>query len=103
MKVSQQVEHCLQNYPRTRDSDHDLILAMLFVNGVMLDQKQKDVIRKLNFEGITRQRRKFQENGQYLPTDPEVAKRRRIKGYSVEQVAPSFTPTQLGDKIQNND
>jgi hypothetical protein len=64
-----------------------------------LTEEDRDIIRSLNFEGITRMRRKFQERGEYLPTNPEVAKKRGFKGLVVEQTSPSLNPMQMYDTI----
>jgi hypothetical protein len=101
-KHARQVEQLLKDYPQTRNSDSVLIIGMLQINGAQLTKEQKRIILGMTFEGITRERRKLQEAGQYLPTDPAVAKKRRIKGYEVQQVAPTSDAQGLHDRIANN-
>lgn len=73
-----------------RDSDTELIIQMMqLVHGAGLDERQLMILRSMNFESITRCRRKLQEEGKFLPS-PEVARRRRLKGYIVEQQAPEL-------------
>ncbi len=101
-KISDQVEHALKEWPRTRNSDNDLLLAVLFMNGVLLSPKDKEMFRRINFESVTRCRRKFQEDGQYEPTDPVVAQQRNFKALEIQQVAPSSTARQLQERIERN-
>lgn len=94
-----QAETLLANYPQTRNSDSILIIGMLQLNGAELTQAQKRIVLGINFEAITRERRKLQEVGKYLPTDPAVAKRRGIKATEVQQVAPTMDAQGLHDRI----
>lgn len=98
-KHAQQVENLLRDYPQTRNSDSILIIGMLQINGALLTKEQKRIILGMSFEGITRERRKLQEAGQYLPTDPAIAKKRRIKDAEIHQVAPTTDAQDLHDRI----
>lgn len=85
------------------DSDTELILQMLQIHGQAdFTERQCRIIRNLNFESITRARRKLQHSGQFLPVNPEVARRRKIKSYEIEQVAPKETASGLQQRIANN-
>ena len=85
-----------------RDSDTELYIQYLQrILGAQLNAAQLTLIRSINFESITRCRRKLQENGEYLPS-PEVAKRRRLKSYEVEQVAPTESAAGLQRRIEEN-
>lgn len=85
-----------------RDSDNELIIQILQrCRGADFSANQMNIIRSLNFESVTRCRRKFQEAGQYMPS-PEVAKKRRLKGYEVEQTAPKETAAGIQRRIENN-
>lgn len=87
-----------------RDSDKELLIQyMQRVMGMDLHAGQLTLIRSMNFESIRRTRQKLQEDGRYLPDDPEVARRRRIKGYEVQQTAPSETSAGLQRRIEHND
>jgi hypothetical protein len=99
---ARQAEQLLADYPQTRNSDSVLLIGMLQINGAQLTKEQKQIIVGMNFEAITRERRKLQEAGKYLPTDPAVAKKRRTKGWEVQQVAPGSDAQGLHDRIANN-
>lgn len=84
---------------RPTDSDKELLIQMLQFSGTELTAKQMITIRKFNFESITRARRKLQRAGEYLPTSPEVARKRRLKSYEIQQTAPSETAGGLQRRI----
>lgn len=85
----------LEESERARNSDNFLILKyMEYIGHDILVHKitrlngTKETIIQWNIknindipclESITRARRKIQAGGQYLPTDPEVRRQRRIK------------------------
>lgn len=75
-KIGQQVEYALEHYPETRSSDKALEIRVweLFYSVVML----RDLIKKKvpPSSGIRRWRRRFNEWGQYMPTEEEQKKRR---------------------------
>lgn len=85
-----------------RDSDKELIIQILQFEGAGLTAEQMDMIRKFNFESLTRARRKLQEAGEYMPS-PEIAKKRRLKGYELQQTAPKETAQGIHRRIQDND
>jgi len=85
-----------------RDSDKELIIQILQFEGAGLTAEQMDMIRKFNFESLTRARRKLQEAGEYMPS-PEIAKKRRLKGYELQQTAPKETAQGVHRRIQDND
>ena len=85
-----------------RDSDKELIIQILQFEGAALTEAQMDLMRKFNFESLTRARRKLQEAGEYMPS-PEIAKKRRLKGHELEQVAPKETAQGVHRRIQDND
>lgn len=85
-----------------RDSDSELIVQMMqIIHGADLNSNQVAIIRGMNFESITRCRRKLQEKGEYLPS-PEVAKKRRLKSYEIQQVAPKETAPGIQRRIEQN-
>lgn len=85
-----------------RDSDKEIIIQLLQFSGADLTIEQMAIIRLFNFESITRARRKLQEKGEYPPDSPEVAKRRRLKSYEIQQVAPTETAAGLQRRIEEN-
>lgn len=85
-----------------RDSDQELIIQMIQrIYDADLGTRQMAILRRINFESITRCRRKLQENGEFLPS-PEVAKARRLKGYEVQQTAPKESSSGLQNRIERN-
>ena len=86
-----------------RDSDKELLIQFMQIHlGMNLSAGQLQLLRTVNFESITRCRRKLQEGGEYLPDDPAVAKKRRLKSYEVQQTAPSESPAGLQRRIEQN-
>lgn len=86
-----------------RDSDKELVIQFMQIHlGMKLNAGQLELLRTVNFESITRCRRKLQENGEYLPDDPAVAKKRRLKSYEVEQTAPGESAAGLQRRIETN-
>ena len=84
-----------------RDSDKELIIQFMQIHlGMQLNAEQLKLLRTVNFESITRCRRKLQENGEYLPDDPEVAKKRMLKGYELEQTAPGESAAGVQRRIE---
>jgi len=91
MRKKDKVEYILKNFPHTRDSDKMLVEEYWKVWDKKYVQEHQDIhwvrldnlIAMTSSESITRIRRKFQEpteqypDGQYPPTDPIVAERRR--------------------------
>lgn len=102
-KHAKQAEQLLKDFVQCRNSDSILIIGMLQMNGANLSLAQKRIIHGMNFEAITRERRKLQEAGKYLPTDPAVLRKRRIKAAEVQQVAPTTDAQDLHDRIARND
>lgn len=85
-----------------RDSDTELIIQILQrCRGANFTADQMNVMRTLNVESVTRARRKLQKSGLFLPS-PEVAKKRRLKGYELQQVAPKETAQGLQRRIESN-
>lgn len=85
-----------------RDSDKELIIQVLQFEGAGLSAEQMDMMRRFNFESLTRARRKLQEAGEYMPS-PEIAKKRRLKGYELQQTAPGESAAGVHRRIQDND
>ena len=85
-----------------RDSDKELLIQfMQRILGMNLNATQIKLIRTVNFESIRRTRQKFQEQGKYWGS-PEVMKKRRIKSYELQQVAPKESPAGLQRRIEEN-
>lgn len=86
-----------------RDSDKELIVQVLQrCRGMNMTAEQMTIMRSVNFESIRRTRAKLQEQGKFLGS-PEVMRKRRIKGYEVEQTAPKESASGLQKRIESND
>lgn len=85
-----------------RDSDTELYIQLLQrILRVNLTADQMRLIRSVNYESISRCRRKLQEQGKYHGS-PEVMRRRRIKGYELQQTAPGETAAGVQRRIEQN-
>lgn len=85
-----------------RDSDTELYIQYLQrILEVDLTAAQMSLIRTVNYESISRCRRKLQEQGKYHGS-PEVMRRRRIKGYELQQTAPGETAAGVQRRIEQN-
>jgi hypothetical protein len=92
------VEQLLGKYERCRNSDTELIIGVLHLKGLQLTEPQREILRSVNLESIRRMRQKLQEAGKYLPS-PEVARKRRLKGYTVQQNITRTDPGQTQQLI----
>jgi len=87
MKLKDQILHCLEVYPETRNSDITLMIRIwqTFTNKVIYSKKTKEHYIKVKDlydlpreDWVKRIRAKIQnENNLFLPTDPEVIKARK--------------------------
>jgi hypothetical protein len=84
MKITGLVEEIMKRYPQTRDSDKELIIGVLQASGAGLSERQREILRSINFESIRRYRQKLQEEGKYLPS-PEVKAQRKLKAEIIKQ------------------
>jgi len=91
--VKERVEYILRKYPEARNSDFYLIVLYIRKFEKKLSKYIKyipyEVIRGYDglFESIRRARQYIQNTeGKYLPTDPEVLKKRRIKEQAIRKV-----------------
>lgn len=76
--IKSKVEHCLKEFPNTRNSDTELYIKICQVFfGVGNYIHVSEMTRLPNFEGVIRWRRKFNEKKKYVPTDWQVAKKRQ--------------------------
>lgn len=80
--VKERVEYILSRYPQTRNND--MYLWIMYVRTFVPELSKYikfipyEVFEKATpIETVTRARRKIQEEGRYLPTDPEVLRKRR--------------------------
>lgn len=83
-----QVESCLGEYPSTLNSDTKLANAVIykFYGSYLKKDEEGDLILKLkdryflpSDRSIARIRQAFNANGKYLPTDPEIIRKRGEK------------------------
>lgn len=69
----------LEKNPNTRNCDWDLFFDALYrQDGIKIPEEVRYNIKnsKVNFKTIVRERQRIQNSGIYLPTNPEVSKRR---------------------------
>ena len=93
--VKERVEWILQKYPNARNSD--LYLTIIYLRkftelGKYIKFIPYEVIKKYDgiFETIRRTRQKIQEEGKYLPTDPNVLRKRRKLAEKFRKVMPKL-------------
>lgn len=90
------VEVVLNKKPLSRDDDKLLIIYCLKLQGMKVTQtKEKtytweftlqDLEQMKSFETITRVRREIQNTeGKYLPTNPEIARQRKIREETIRE------------------
>lgn len=87
MTVKDKVRHILEHYPNTRNDDNSLEAWLMYTfykeytttdqNGdLCVSYKNRQFVPKT--WSIERARRKIQEGGEFLPTNPTVAKKRKL-------------------------
>lgn len=84
MELKQQVKQILEDYPETRNNDITLMIFIwkkfYAISFSMLINGQPTALYRLPYQdNIKRYRAMYQAKGQYVPTDWEVAKQRRMK------------------------
>ena len=86
--LTKKVEHCLKKHPSSVNSDKKLCNAVVyeFHNSLLKRDEDGDLTIKLidlydvlNFSDVTRIRQKFNREGKYCATDPDVIEGRRKK------------------------
>lgn len=93
------VEDILRYNDKARESDRELLIQVMQRRGVNLSASQIDKLRDINFETITRIRRKLNEQGKYLPS-VRTAKARHLKSLTMQQNAPVADAKRLEDLSQ---
>lgn len=78
-KTNVLVGEILSNDNRSRNSDLWLLLQVWRKQGIRIYVNYEDLQYMIPAESITRVRRKFNENGKFLPTNLEVIQKRKIK------------------------
>lgn len=85
-----------------RDSDKELVIQILQrCRGMNMTVEQVGIMRSINFESIRRCRQKLQSQGKYLGS-PEIMKKRRVKGYELEQVTPVESAQGIQRRVEEN-
>jgi hypothetical protein len=69
----------METNPECRNDDTELVIQVLSDKGINLTESQKYAIKTcgVEFKTLLRQRQRLQSEGKYLPTKPEIMKRRR--------------------------
>ncbi|MEO0252000.1 MAG: hypothetical protein ABIM44_07160 [candidate division WOR-3 bacterium] len=94
--IRDRVLYVMENYPETRNNDLYLwlIYVRLFDNDLSRYIKfipYQYIKSAVSFETISRVRRKVQEEGFLLPTDPETLRRRRRLEKAFRRVMPRIS------------
>lgn len=85
MKISDKVIQILKDSPEARNSDRELLVQYMQVEGMNLSPKQIEIFKDMaSPETIRRTRQSLQEDGRFLATD-RVRRARRFKSYEVQQ------------------
>lgn len=89
--VAAQVEYILLRYPSARNSDTMLQWIWLRTfKGIKIPYTDYNTLMEISIESVRRIRQKFNEAGHFLPTDPEVAKRRKRKQAAMRRLMPTL-------------
>jgi len=82
-KLKYQIDHCLENYPETRNSDITLMIQViqLFYSEILMGDwiNIKALYKLPKHDSIKRLRAMVQNKGKWLPTKWEIAQNRHIK------------------------
>jgi len=82
-QIKTQVKVILQQSESARNSDAVLVIELYKTFYHMPDpvrlEKLREIMAYASPEDIARHRRRLNQKGEYLPTDPEVIKARRLK------------------------
>lgn len=95
MKIITIVENILKYSREARNSDKELHIRFMRHFGIILDESQIALFKKMpSLETARRIRQKLQQEGQY-PADKAVGFERRFKGYTMQQRNPK------ADKVES--
>ncbi len=76
-QTKERVAWILEHYPSARNSDTLLeFLYLRIFEGIDIPYVTWERLSRISLETVTRMRRKLNEEGLYLPTDPEILKKR---------------------------
>jgi hypothetical protein len=90
--LKKQVEWILEKFPDSRNCDFYLIwLWLKYFSGInafsSIWLEYKDISKVAGkLESLTRARRKIQEKGRFLPTDPKIIEKRRKKQEAMRKI-----------------
>ena len=85
ISLKEKVRYCLENFPETRNSDIKLTNALwihFYPDKITRNEQNNALVRLLDLytlpsqDNIKRWRAKFNQNGEFLPSDIEVINRR---------------------------
>lgn len=90
--IKPKVEEILKHSQEARNSDKELILRVWHACGLILDEKQREIYRKIpHAESIRRTRQKFQEEGKYL-ADKQIIEAREENRKNMVATNPRIRP-----------
>ncbi len=103
-KIKDIVESVLKYNPSARDNDFGLIMRVYIKMGFAKKTTKGILIGFINiedapsFETITRERRKFQENGEYKATEEVEEKREKHR----QEVIYKYSPKNINESLVAN-
>ncbi len=90
-EIKHLVEEVLKESDAARNSDKELYRRVVKkATGIDIPFLQWNEIFSVSFESVRRVRQKFQEEEQYLPTDPEIAKQRGRNAEAMREEMPKM-------------
>lgn len=93
MNVADKVRFILSHSTAARNSDKRLMVYFMQKEGMNLSDEQIRAFYDMpSPETIRRTRQKIQEAGEYVPTIREVAERRKLKSWEMQQNMPGAKP-----------
>lgn len=97
MTIKQKVEHCLKNFPETRNSDAILTFRVIheFHNSNIKQFEGKwwittEILKDIKEDVCKRYRAQFNQKGLYMPTSQQVLE---LRGLKAEQYKNEFSPS----------
>lgn len=85
LRLIDKVEHCLKNFPETRNSDVELTLKIVerfhcshIANFTGKRWVDEEALKNIREDHVKRLRARFNERGMYLPTEEKILKQRKL-------------------------
>jgi hypothetical protein len=88
-KVRDRVKYVLEHYPSTRGNDRELMFRYYRIFEPWIGFKVRDfdaLLQMTSMETVRRRRQEFQHDGEFLPTDKTIRKRKRLSEIPQEMI-----------------